>query len=229
VSAYVLSGDITDRSPGLRLYLGNPGSGKSYAMAKSVIAAARHRAVVVVDATREWADDDGRMMRRLPADVRAVGARRLDRVLEHAGKPGVIVYHPSVWVEDTVRLADALSRTRGVGLAVSEAHTVLPSGVPLSPGWDALVTRWRHLHASVWLDTQRPARLARTVTELATTIALFACNGPRDADAVAELVSDPAELHRANAIVCSKLAKGEPGWHVRLGLDRTPPYQVVRA
>jgi hypothetical protein len=104
----------------------------------------------------------------------------------------------------------------------------MPNGQPLKPGFDAIVTRWRHLHIAAWLDTQRPARIARTVTELATVVHQFAATGPRDADAAAELTVDPAAFHASIARINEQFSKGEQGWHVRLGLNRSPPYELVR-
>lgn len=233
MTAFVLRGDPGDRDPGVRLYFGNPGSGKSYALRRDVMAAARHRTIVVVDATREWVTDDGTIQGELPAGIEVRGARTVPRVLDalDAMRTGLVLYHPAVWVEDTSALVACMT-VRGpgeCGIAISEAHNLMPSGVPLSPGFDALITRWRHLRLGAWLDTQRPARLARTVTELATIVRLFAVNGPRDADAVAELVGDPKALLIANDEACRRLAKGEAGWHVRLGLDRSPPYTLVRS
>lgn len=233
MTAFTLTGEIGPADPGVRLYFGNPGSGKSYALSRSVMAAAAHRTIIVVDATREWADDDGVMGRRLPDGTYVVGARTLARAMDAAASAprGIVIYHPRIWVDDTIALVDAMaaSRARNLGIAISEAHNLMPNGQPLAPGFDAIVTRWRHLHMAAWFDTQRPARLARTVTELATEISLFACNGPRDAEAVADLVSDPKSLLAANDESCRRFAAGESGWHVRLGLDRAPPYTLRRA
>jgi len=232
VSAFVLTGDIGDRDPGVRLYFGNPGSGKSYALRRDVIAAARYRTIVIVDATREWALDNGTVVGTdIPGGMPVAGARTVPRTLDllDAMPRGLIIFHPRIWVEDTASLVACLTvRNEPIGVAISEAHNLMPSGVPLTPGFDAMVTRWRHLRMGAWLDTQRPARLARTVTELATIVHLFAVNGPRDADAVSELVNDPKALLATNEESCRRLAMGEPGWHVKLGIDRSPPYNLVR-
>lgn len=234
MTAFVIKGEIGPADPGVRLYFGVPGSGKSYALKRSVIESAKWRVIVVVDATREWADDDGVVVTPLPMmDVR--GARTIPRVLEclDAMKTGLIIYHPRVWVEDTTALVNVLSvRSPNVpelGIAISEAHNLMPNGPPLAPGFDAVVTRWRHLRLAAWFDTQRPARLHRTVTELATQVSLFAATGPRDVDAVAELVNDPKALIDANEESCRRFAAGEPGWHIKLGIDRAPPYELSRS
>lgn len=235
MSAYILKGDIGPEDPGVRIYFGTPGSGKSYKLKQDTIAAARSRVVIVVDATREYADDNGSLMFVPPPGMVIQGARTVPRVLERLDtmKAGIIVYHPRVWIEDTTALVSVLA-IRGnqkprIGIAISEAHNLMPNGQPLTPGFDAVVTRWRHLHLAAWFDTQRPARLARTVTELATVVHLFAVNGPRDADAVAELVTEPKDLYAANDEACRRFAAGEAGWHVRLGINRSPPYDLVRA
>lgn len=235
--AFVLRGEISPSDPGVRVFFGNPGSGKSHALSQDVIAAARFRTICVVDATEEWVrmvDGAWVLVKAIPPDVQVWGAFSADRALAllRAGAPGIIVYQPTRWIEDTTALLGAITdrttQVRGAGIAISEAHMLAPNGPPLSPGFQGMATRWRHLHLAVWLDTQRPASLHRTVTELATVVGLFAVTGPRDADAVAELVNHKNDLLAANEEACRRLAAGESGWHVRLGINRSPPYTLVR-
>lgn len=112
------------------------------------------------------------------------------------------------------------------GVAIPEAHRVAPNSGRLPTEIEDAACAWRHHRVSLWLDTQRIALLSRTLTEQARLIRIYAVVGELDLRTIAELGG--RELGEAVRMCAARLHRGEPGWHVALGLVRTPPYALER-
>jgi hypothetical protein len=201
--------------PGIRLAVGVSGAGKTYSIRADVYRAARECPVMVIDRMKEWTRGD--------AGVRSVadGARAV------ADGARLVIVRPQDVVQATEEACRWARDYSGLaGVAVPEAHRALPNGGRLAPAVEDCVTAWRHHRVALWLDTQRLSLLNRTVTEQARELRLFAIVGDLDLRAVSELGG--RELVAAVRACAQRLADGEPGWHVQLGLVRVPPYRVVR-
>lgn len=209
-------------TPGVKLAVGVSGSGKTYGLRQEVYAATRERPVIVIDPMREW--------RTAPAECAPKGVQTV------SGKGGavdavnngarLVVVETSDVVKDA-ELACEWARQRGdCGVALPEAHRIAPNGDRLSGALDACATAWRHYRVSLWLDTQRLALLHKTLTEQASEIRIHAVFGPRDLSVIKEWGGNA--LVEAVTVCATKLSEGEPGWCVRLGMVRKPPYRIER-
>lgn len=121
------------------------------------------------------------------------------------------------WARDTPRV---------VGVAIPEAHRCAPNAGALPRAIEDCATAWRHYKVALWLDTQRLPLLNRTLTEQARELRLYAITGELDFARVRELGG--RQLEAAVRECAARYAKGEPGWHVRLGLVRMPPFDLRR-
>lgn len=211
--------------PGLFVRVGVSASGKTYGVRESVYTAVRAgMPVMVLDRMREW----GRVPRDL-GDLVA-GARSVAALAAAAagGARLLIVRPPSGELE--VAAAEACAWARDVagvaGVAIPEAHAVMPKHGRLEPACEDVVTAWRHHHVALWVDTQRLALLSSHVVELARELHLHAMVGKRDLMVLRELGGPWLE---AGVQWCArKLGAGEAGWHVTLDLIRVPPYVARR-
>lgn len=200
---------------GIRLAIGVSGAGKTHGIKGEVYAAARLHPVIVIDRMHEWsrgdgwARDVGTAAKMIKDGARLVIVRPPDAV--------AAAEQACAWARDYPGLA---------GVAIPEAHRVAPNASKLAIPVEDVACAWRHHKVALWLDTQRIALLSRTLTEQAREIRLYAIVGDLDTRVVAELGGrDLALLVRECA---ARLAAGQPGWHVRLGLVRVPPYEMRR-
>lgn len=214
--------DLAPWEPGVRLNVGVSGSGKSHLIRRQIEQAARTIPVMVLDRMHEWTD--------VPADIapRARGAKTVaDAAKLVSDGARLVIVRPSdivgaseeacAWARDYPDIA---------GVAVPEAHRVAPNARPLSTAVEDVACAWRHHRVALWLDTQRFALISRTLTEQARETNLFAIVGERDGQVIKELGGTALVTKVREA--ASRLAEGEPGWHVRLGLVRVPPYELRR-
>lgn len=204
---------------GIRLSIGISGSGKTHGVKQDVYrAASGGMPVIVLDRMHEW--DRGDAGARTPEEAATAVERgaRLVILRPRSGELLPVAEALCSWARDHRELA---------GVAIPEAHRVAPNAFrTLPPALEDVALTWRHYRVALWLDTQRLPLLNRTLTEQAGTIRIYAVTGELDRRMLRELGG--RELERANVEVCSHLARGEPGWHVALGVMRAPPYTVVR-
>lgn len=214
--------------PGIRLNVGISGAGKTHKAKAEVFAAAREIPVMVIDRMMEW---DGAP---LPAGevvwVENVDAAK--RAIEEGARLAIIRPLSGSKGWDVVSMSEeacAWARDhRGVaGVCIPEAHRVAPNvGGKLPESIEDVACAWRHYKVALWLDTQRISLLSRTLTEQARVLSIFAVVGDRDLSVVKEIGGQ--ELVDRVQECAAKLAAGQPGWHVELGLVRVPPFVIVR-
>lgn len=206
---------------GVRLSVGLPGHGKTYGIRRELFAASRAYPVIVIDRTREWARPPGN---RVPAEIAPVTtyARDVAEAAARADKGArlIIVCTSHMEREAMAALRWARGYPGRAGVVVSEAHNAFPVSRSNSLPEEALdaATAWRHFNMSVWLDTQRPAQLARPF-DLARRLRIYSAI---DADHAwlrqvggRSLVSAVAECARRNT-PRELGGLGQPGWHVAM-------------
>lgn len=208
---------------GVKLSVGVSGSGKTYGIRRSVYNAVRAGVpVMVIDQVAEWSE--------VPSDIAAAGVYsvRDARASLQSGARLVIVRPPSGALGREAEAACAWAAEGGElrGIALPEAHRIAPVSSPLPPWLDTCTTRWRHHRVILWADTQRLSLLSRTITEQATELRLYAIVGDRDLSVLRATWG--RELEAAVQECAARYARGEPGWHVRLGLVRAPPWSLHR-
>lgn len=203
--------------PGLRLAIGTSGAGKTYGTKREVYAAARGGVpVIVIDQMYEWTHADACVRTTREATALIAKGKRL--VLVRAEDPVSAAEEACGWA-----IAD---RAKVRGVALPEAHNLLPSEGRLPPNAMKCVTAWRHFNVALWLDTQRLALLNRTCSEQSRTIRVYATIGDLDLLALKRVGGVP--LMDAAAEAAERMARGEPGWHATLGLVRKPPFPLTR-
>jgi hypothetical protein len=188
------------------------------------MAAAKRIPVIVIDRLCEWT-------------VGHEGATSVAEAVQHIerGRRLVIVRPPDPTPPDwTILEASAAARWAKrypdtAGVAVPEAHRVLPNGGRLPEVWDDVTCAWRHHGVAVWLDSQRLAKLHKDVTEqaAASDLRIFAILGERDLETARELGG--RDLVRCVTEAATRYGRGERGWHVRLTVGVVPPYTLQRA
>lgn len=210
-------------SPGSGVYgyIGLSGSGKSYAQEQDTfLALAKYqRQVLRFDVVKECSDK--------PIGVKTKIYYDLEKAIEDLSN-GTIQYaivRGALNTSRVERAAEWAVASRGI-VAVSEAHRAFPTSMhELPTSLDALVTAWRHHDCGLYWDSQRIARVSRTVTEQTANLHVFATIGDADLKRLREYGKGLEE----KAIEAAALMdKGEPGYHVALGMNRVPPYELVR-
>lgn len=214
---------------GIRVHVGLPGSGKTYAIKRELFQHLRAgNPAIVVDRMREWAN--------VPPDIAPIAGicstvEEAKEALERGARLAVVqpplnegetaVEQAAQWAVEFPGLA---------GLAIPEAHRAIPKrGAGYWVGM--ATTEWRHHNVAMWCDTQRFSLLNTDLVEIARTpphgaLRLFAIAGKNDLKAVRELGDE--ELVDAVVECARRYDEGEPGWHVRLGIVARPPYRLVR-
>ncbi len=218
---------------GVRLHVGLPRHGKTYAARREVFAFVREHPCIVIDQTFEWTRPPGSLVPRDVADVTARAATVGEAAaLVESGKRLVIVStdaDPEMVAESACKWARYYKGRAGV--MIGEAHNAWPVAKPLGPHARAVATAFRHWDVAAWLDTQRLALLNRT-WDLAQTIRVFSAT---DSDMKRLRELGGSALERAvrecglrNTPV-ERGGRGEPGWHVALyeGV-RTGRYEPTR-
>lgn len=211
---------------GLRVSVGVSGAGKTHGVRASVLASSLVHPVVVIDRMKEW--------QTVPPThahlVQGVPSGKMADALPYiaAGKRLIILRPASHEVEQAAEDACAWARDAPyvAGVAIPEAHNVAPTHGRLSSALGDVVSTWRHCRVAAWFDTQRVALLNRQITENARELRIYALAGDRDLATVRSIGG--RELESAVLQCTAKLAAGEPGWHVKLGLVRVPPFRIER-
>lgn len=219
---------------GLHVSVGVSGSGKTFGIRRDIASAVRAgMPVVAIDRMKEWDEVPADLVSMTAGATNALPREAMARTLAAGRRLLVLRYDPSrpgALTDPIAAAIDACAWARehrgAAGVALPEAHRVAPvMPVKLPPDIEEIATCWRHHQVALWADTQRLANLNKTVLENARDVRLYAMVGPRDLAAAEELASGMAPLVREAG---ARLARGEPGWHVRLGWSRLPPYELAR-
>lgn len=217
--------------PGLRVALGISGSGKTHGVRADVLRAVRLYPVVVIDFAEEWTS--------VPASYapHTRGAKDFAEAKVHldAGARLVVVRPPPIdgALVAAVESACAWARERPglAGVAIPEAHNVAPV-TRIPPILWRVATAWRHSGVSLWCDTQRVAALHHGITENAREIRVYAHVGDTDLKRLRDIgnqaLADAAKECARRLAPPSEGGDGQAGWHVTLGLIRSPPYRLTR-
>jgi hypothetical protein len=208
---------------GITVAVGVSGAGKTFGIRQSIYDAVREgRNVVVVDRMREWSE--------VPSDLwpRTLGVTDVEsaKAAMSATAGWLAVLRTRSDIVDVTADACQWAIENGGCVALPEAHRAAPNSKPLRPEIEDLVTAWRHYGARAWLDTQRISLLNRTVTEQASELRIYATVGDNDHKILRELGG--RALSDAAREAAARLGRGEPGWHVRLKMNRVGPYELVR-
>ena len=209
---------------GISLSVGVSGSGKTFGIKQQVYRAVMSGMfVVVIDRLHEW-----RVVPRAIADRTAVFDCVREAIVKKPDSGGNLALVRSRDMElDAETVCQWAMRAGNAGVAISEAHRVLPNRAVLPRGaLGDVLTSGRHRNIRLWLDTQRLALLSKTATEQAANVRVYTIVGDRD-KSVLKTTWGTALL--AAVEECgAKLARGEAGWHVRLGPSRLGPYRPTR-
>jgi hypothetical protein len=214
----------SDVEPGLRVSIGIPRSGKTHGIRSGVFrAAAAGVPVLVLDQNGEWTSAPA-SLRTVVAGVRSV--ERAARAVESGAR--LVVVRTDDVERDAAAACEWAAGYAGVaGVACPEGHAVLPSGRKRLPKpIERAVTAWAHERVSLWVDSQSLWQLHRTVSSNAALLRCYAMVSDKDLAQAADLGG--RELAERIRECTAKLARGEAGWHVRLGLLRLPPYTITR-
>lgn len=214
------------------VHIGTTGAGKTFALTHDVLAAVRRGTpVIVLDRMFEWED--------IPAGLADVtrGAEDAFEAIKYIERKGarLVILRPD---GDPVQVAETLAKWAiqhdgPAGVAIPEAHNVLPSSKLQPPQWlDKMMTGRRHYQTILWLDTQRPSRLNITAVELATVTRVFATPGKRDREVLAATFDRDFvdKIREVNERYAKRVRAGQKseGWHIALDISKMPPYDIVR-
>jgi hypothetical protein len=204
----------------ITVHIGMSGAGKTYALRAEVY---RHlldhgRSAIIVDQMAEWSTAPPNLSTGLVANVEEARS-----ALAEGLRCAVIRLptDPYVAVEESCRWALDNAAT----VVVPEAQLVAPPSI-LGPNMKTMVCAWRHHDAALYVDTQRISLLNRTIVDLARMVRVFAVAGDRDHSVLRDLGG--RELSDAAYECAERLERGEPGWHVPLGIRRRGPYELVK-
>jgi hypothetical protein len=207
--------------------VGISGSGKTHGMDREIRAACRSFPIIIINAMKEF-----QTMARGVKAASCTQAATVDRLLRQGYR--IIrwdVDDPKSALDEACRIA--MAHPGHVGVVCSEAHIAIPNrgSVPLYTM--KAITQYRHWHVSMWLDTQRLSLINRTVTEQCQRLKLYAMVGNLDLGIVAaswdhDQGNKYPQCSSLVQVCAERLGRGEPGWHVFLGVPRMPPYRLVR-
>jgi hypothetical protein len=221
---------------GLHVRVGISGAGKTHDVKRGVwTAAAEGMPVVVLDRMYEWS--------QLPAALAPYTTIRhshdndgIKKALDDGARIVVVRDDPARHVEPAhvaMAMCDLIKRRSRIenrgphGIAIPEAHVIAPRHRIDGPVRE-VATAWRHFRVGAWFDTQRIAALNAAITENARDLKIFATVGELDLARFREIASGARELEMAVREAAARMERGEPGWHVKLGLSRRPPYELTR-
>jgi len=213
-----------DGSHMIHLHVGTSGSGKTFGLKEGIFADAdRGIPFLILECREDWTGAPARFRPAPYTDVNAAirdlqsGATRF-AVVRPVGDP------IAAWD----RACEWACRTPGpCGVACAEAHEVMPNK-RIHPKWTTrAITQWRHYGIEMWIDTQRFAELWTTaVSQAVYDTKIYATVGPADLKMMQSLWG--YEIVRAADECAARLAAGQPGWYVKMGLVRRPPFQIHR-
>lgn len=212
----------TPWEPGVRLSVGVSRSGKTYRLRRIYFQAATRIPLIILDRTREITSVP------TPLAPHTVGCDTVkDAIVQLDAGKRIAIVRINECVNEMERACEwARKQPRVAGIAMSEAHRAFPNGKPLLPAADDCITAWAHFGTAMFLDTQRLAKIDTTVSENASELCLFTCTGTNDFDRMRDIGG--RELEVAVREAGTRFDRGEPGWHVKLGVTRRGPYTLVR-
>jgi len=205
---------------GISLSIGVSGSGKTFGIKQQVYRAVlAGQRVMVIDRMGEW-----RAVPKALAKTTAVYATVRDAA-NGSSKLAIVRSHDMV--RDAERACQWAMRRGNVGVAISEAHRVMPNQSTLPKGAIGdVLTSGRHRNIRLWVDTQRLSLLSKTATEQAANVRVYTVVGDRDKSVLKTTWG--TALLAAVELCAERLANGDAGWHVRLGPSRLGPYVPTR-
>lgn len=220
---------------GCRVALGTCGSGKSHGINRDLRVAMLLMPIIVIDVPGEWRTGPrGSVLARDVGDA----SYQIEQ-----GARMAIIRPQGEDLEDLARLADDAfawaieqstpdAKQATAGVAISEGSMVWPNGCRLAAATRTAMTQWRHCHVASWIDVQRAAELAPTITELARETRVYAMGGPHELKRLyamggRELVLEVGECMRRFQEGGGARGTGQ-GWHVTLDESRMGPYEVTR-
>lgn len=215
--------------PGIRAFIGIPGAGKTTLLRQQVHEAAREFPVFVLDLAEDW-NEVPRSIGWRPARSWSQAKSALD-----GGARLVICRPPHDKIEETAVAAAnwALSTPGPKGIAIPEGHNVFPNVQGGPAPLQLLLTKWRHIDLTLWVDTQRIVLLSTTLRGCARELRIFAQCERADLDEVRRIGDDElvSQVQEAARRMDDRDRGGDedPGWHVVLGLVRRPPFELVQA
>lgn len=209
--------------PGLYGYVGIPRSGKSFTERVDAIAAAR------AGHSTLWFDPNEET-HTLPSDLSVSGHFVTEAALAklRAAPPGhVAVVRVPLTPANFDAAAEWAMESSG-SIVMPEAHNGAPNALrTLPPNASRLTTAFRHRGASLFWDSQRLALINVTLREnTAENLHVFATTGLADRQVLRDMGG--YELEAAALEAARRMQAGQPGWHVKLGLVRLPPYTLER-
>ncbi len=219
---------------GITTHAGISGAGKTHGIRQSIWkhVAAGHQ-TVIVDRMREW-DAVPPGLEGHVSGFYTEGSGVTPEYIDQQGTRLIVIRPQLTDVEATAEAACnwAMADRQAVRVvAIPEAHRAIPKKIdPRSASAHAavqsIITEWRHYNVAMYCDSQRFAALNTDLVELSRTLRLFAMAGKNDFQALKDIGG--SELVTAVKECAEKLDAGEPGWHVRLGTTRRPPYEITR-
>lgn len=232
------------KGAGLRLNVGVSGSGKTSNMNDQIFSFARQgMPIVYLDQLADMAscpsDITSALIEDLPGTkeemdmtIRALAAPRRIVVCRPNDPYDYLMALCRYGVPRSKRNPNGRPWPGVMGIALPEAHLIVPNKKSLDPIVMKVVTQWRHHGLAVWFDTQRFSLLNTTAIHQSREIRLFAIVGDTDLKRVRDLGGDElSDLVREAGRRMQEVHEGgdnEPGWYVRLNPARLPPYKLVR-
>ena len=215
------------KEPGMRVAIGIPRSGKSYSIKHDVITSVLAGVpIIVIDSVQDALWTAGVPASIAKRTMRAKSVARAVKLIER-GESLVIVRDDDLDIDDATQEACTwLLGGEGRGLAIHEAWMVAPPSMSPKSKLLKVARAWGHRRAFCWLDAQRPTNINRNIMEIATELRLFAIGGPEDIREVKRLGGEPLCEQVAEAM--RRYKNGDKGWHVSMGMDRTPPFHLER-
>ncbi len=214
--------------PGTRVAVGICGCGKTHSVQRETFAAAEHYPIIVIDRMCEWLS--------VPAVLakRTAGAESIEAAAALV-KKGARLVIARVGADDTGAAEEACEwacRFPGMaGVAIPEAHHYMPNGSRLTLNIARCVTAYRHVEASLFLDSQRFSLLDVSARDLSRELRCYAMTGRSDLNACDEIGRGLREQVLEAARRLAPPDEGgddQPGWHVKLGRVRVPPFKLTR-
>lgn len=214
--------------PGVRVAVGISRSGKTYGIRADVLRAVHEGAmpIIVIDRMHEWTSFPRSLT---PMTVRVNDVRAAAAAIEGGARLAIVHATIETSPRESIAACEWACATKAElrGVCFNEAHVAAPSGrQKLAPAIAEIAGAWAHYNAALWADSQSVWKLHPDLHGNATELRLYAMGAARDFAACREIGTP--ELAERVREAGQRLSDGEPGWHVRLGVVRLPPYELTR-
>lgn len=216
-----------------RVATGVCGSGKTWrmmAMTADVLRSGYR--VIALDANSEWNMAERPLVGSTAAWARVTTAAGAAAALEKGAQLVIVRAAPDDSELPLQAAAEALARVAAESawetiLVVPEVHQVIRNPGRIPPHLRALIHRFRHLRAALWVDTQHFRDIHTEILDAAGWVYVHATGSARDWARLTEWGSP--ELAEAAKAAADRMRGGEPGWHVAVPSAFTaPPYELRR-